>query len=83
MSEAVLFEEAVAALKADAEFPAQAEIRPKKEAEFHVGKSAACVVVAYDAIGPDGTKRTRTHTVWLKRIGTRWEPDRLFPTPDY
>ena len=83
MSKQHLYDIAVAAVKADSAFPVQAEIRPKKYAEFYIGKNAGCVVIAYDAVDASGAKRKENHTVWLKRIGTRWEIDRMFPTPTY
>ena len=78
MSKQHVYEIAAAAVKSDSAFPAEAEILPKKHAEFFMGKNAGCVVIAYD--GGEGVRR---HTVWLKRIGTRWEIDRMFPTPIY
>lgn len=83
MSNQHLYETAVAAVKADSALPDQAEILPKKHAEFYIGKSAGCVLIAYDVTDALGAKRKESHTVWLKRIGTRWEIDRLFPSPLY
>jgi hypothetical protein len=82
MSDAHLYEIAVPAVEAEATLPEGAVALPREQAEFYVGKNAACVIVPHALADRDGEAVAR-HTVWLKRIGTRWELDRLFPTPVY
>ena len=81
MSDAHLFNVAVQAVKAHPKFPPQATIGAVKDAEFYVGKNAACVYVPYEVADPGGARRLDTFTVWLKRICVRWEIDRCDHTP--
>lgn len=82
-SESALFEVARAAVQKDSNLPANATIGDIDGAEFFIGKNAACVYVPYDFVDSQGTKRSDTYTVWLRRVCIRWEVDRCFPTPSY
>lgn len=77
-SESDMYEIAAAAVQADTNFPPSATILPQKNADFHVGKSAACVYVGYTDGG-----RVNTFAVWLKRIGIRWKIDRIEKSKTY
>ena len=69
------------AVKADSGFPAGAKLGPVKDAEVHIAKNAASVRLPFEVAGESGAGQTGFYTVWLKRIGIRWEVDRLSSEP--
>ncbi len=77
-----LHEIAVEAVKADEDFPSGAVLRSKSAFEFYIGRNAACFIAPYEYVDANGARHAASHTVWLKRVGTRWKIDRLFPTPE-
>ena len=81
MSEGHLYSIAEQAVKADSQFPLNASVGSIEDAEFFVGKNAACVTVPYTYTDESGQKKDHSHRVWLKRICVRWELDRCGPTP--
>jgi hypothetical protein len=78
-SQGHLFGVAEQALRAQTNLPPAMTIGSMKDAEFFVGKNAACVYVPVEYTEASGNKRTGNYIVWLKRICTRWELDRCEP----
>ncbi len=65
------------------EITPDAKIDPEGNAEVYIAKNAATVVMYVEYNNPDGSTVRRQYTVWMKRLGRRWELDRAFPTPTY
>ncbi|MBN1676307.1 MAG: hypothetical protein JXR37_35010 [Kiritimatiellae bacterium] len=81
-SQRTLFETACKAVRAHADFPANAVLGSMREAEIYRGKNAACILVPYAVGAETGAAGKATYTVWLKRVTLRqWEVDRCEPTP--
>ena len=78
MSESHLYRIAAAAVKEHEALPVGAEVGPRADAEFYLGKNAGCIHVSYVVPAMQGESDEGTYTVWLKRIGMRWEVDRLY-----
>jgi len=76
-TEGTAYDIGVQAVMADPSFPKDATIGSFRSCSFYVGKSAACVEIPYFFSREADSKPKGVYVVWLKRIGTRWELDRL------
>jgi len=63
--------------------PREATLDPDRNAEVYIAKNAATVVMDVEYKAENGATVRRSYTVWMKRLGRRWELDRAFPTPVY
>lgn len=78
-----VYEPARKALEQSNELPPGAVIDPDRKAEVYIAKDAAAVVMDVEYKDSQRATVRRSYTIWMKRLGRRWEPDRLFPTPSY
>ena len=71
-----LYRTASKAVQADPSFPKDGRILPQSEAEIYPNKNASQVRIAYEYGAGGATKRGR-YAVWLKKMGDRWDIDRV------
>lgn len=83
VSERVCYRKACDAVRGSGELPAGAVLGPIGDAKMYILKDAARVDLSYSTESPGSENAVGSCTVWLKRLGDRWDVDRIYKAPAY
>ena len=73
-----IYEVGCRALRTETSAPPNAVAAPIEKCTFYIGKSGASLEMPY-SVSSGGQAKNGVWVIWLKRIGTRWEFDRVQP----